>query len=358
MRVYNFSAGPSTLPQAVLEQVQAELLDFQGTGMSVMEDSHRGKRFITLAQEITENLRALLQIPDNYRILFLQGGAFGQFSAIPMNLAAPGQTVDYVNTGQWSKKAISEAQKYAKVKIVADEGKSNYCTVPLADSLISSPGSAYFHYTPNETIGGVEFPYIPKVEAPLVGDFSSTILSRPIPVSQYGVIYAGTQKNMAPSGMAVVIIHEDLLGKARETTPAIWNYDLMNENDSMLNTPPTFTWYVLGLVVEWLIKQGGLKQIALRNEAKAKALYDAIDTSDFYHNPVAKNCRSWMNVPFTLSDPQLDSEFLAGAKAAGLVNLEGHRSVGGMRASIYNAMEMAGVQALIEYMAEFERTRG
>lgn len=358
MRVYNFSAGPSTLPQVVLEQVQSELLDFKGTGMSVMEDSHRGKRFIALAQAITDNLRSLLQVPDNYRILFLQGGAFGQFSAIPMNLAAPGQTVDYVNTGQWSKKAIGEAQKYAKVNVVADESDSKYCTVPAVDSLKSSPGSAYFHYTPNETIGGVEFPYIPQVEAPLVGDFSSTILSRPLPVAEYGVIYAGTQKNMAPSGMAVVIIREDLLGKARENTPAIWSYELMNKNDSMLNTPPTFTWYVLGLVVEWLIKQGGLTQMALRNEAKAKVLYEAIDNSDFYHNPVAKNCRSWMNVPFTLANPQLDSEFLAGAKAAGLVNLEGHRSVGGMRASIYNAMELAGVQALIEYMSEFERTRG
>ncbi len=359
MRVFNFAAGPATLPLEVLEQARSEMTDWRGSGMSVMEVSHRSKAFVAVAQEAEADLRELLGVPGNYKVLFLQGGATGQFSAIPLNLATPDSTVDYVNTGAWSKKAIGEAKRYAKVNVAADEAASNYSTVPAAGSLKLTPGAAYVHYTPNETIGGVEFPYVPATGGvPLVADFSSSILSRPIDVAQFGLIYAGAQKNIGPSGLVVVIVREDLLGKARAGTPAVWNYQEMAANDSMLNTPPTFGWYFAGLVFKWLKRQGGLAAIAGRNRAKAERLYGAIESSGYYKNPVAKEARSWMNVPFTIPDATLEKTFLAEAGKAGLVNLEGHRSVGGFRASIYNAMPIEGVDALIAFMKEFERRHG
>jgi phosphoserine aminotransferase len=356
MRVFNFSPGPATLPLEVLQQAQAEMLDWQGTGMSVMEHSHRGKPFVACAQAAEADLRELLNIPSNYKVLFLQGGATGMFSAIPLNLATADSTVDYINTGAWSKKAIGEAKRYAKVNVAADEAASNYSTVPAQGALKLTPGAAYVHYTPNETIGGVEFDYIPETNGvPLVADFSSTILSRPIDVSKFGLIYAGAQKNIGPSGIVVVIVREDLIGKARPGTPMVWDFKGMADDNSMLNTPPTFGWYFAGLVFKWLKKQGGLKAIEQRNRAKAEKLYGFIDGSGFYKSPVAKNARSWMNVPFTLAKPDLDKTFVDEAKKAGLVNLEGHRSVGGMRASIYNAMPIEGVEALVKFMQEFQK---
>lgn len=358
MRVFNFAAGPATLPLEVLEQAREELTDWNDGGMSVMEVSHRSKSFIALAERAMSDLRELLAVPSDYRILFLQGGATGQFSAIPMNLARADSTVDYVNTGQWSAKAIAEAKRLCKVNIVADAG-GKYSTLPPRSALKPGPEAAYFHYTPNETIGGVEFNYMPDVgNVPLVADFSSTILSRPVDVSRFGLIYAGAQKNIGPSGMVVVIVREDLIGHARPGTPSIFNYRLMDDNKSMLNTPPTFSWYIAALVFQWIRRQGGVAAMGQRNQAKAERLYGYIDASGFYANPVAREARSWMNVPFTLADPGLEKDFLEGATRAGLANLEGHRSVGGMRASIYNAMPMAGIDALIAYMREFARTRG
>ncbi|MDR1824730.1 MAG: 3-phosphoserine/phosphohydroxythreonine transaminase [Bifidobacteriaceae bacterium] len=356
MRVYNFSAGPAQLPLEVLERAQAELTDWQGSGMSVMEVSHRGKPFVACAAHAEAQLRTLLGIPDNYKVLFLQGGATAQFSVVPMNLTQPGDTAAYINTGQWSAKAIKAAiAQGLDVQVVADEKASSYTTVPEPGSFQVPAGAAYLHYTPNETIGGVEFGYVPDAAGlPLVADMSSTILSRPIDVSRYGIIYAGAQKNMGPSGLCVVIVRDDLLGKARSTTPGIFDYAAMAAADSMLNTPPTFAIYLLGLILDSLVAGGGLEAMAKRNQAKAAALYAAIDASDFYANPVAPNARSWMNVPFTLANPGLDADFIAQAAEAGLTNLKGHRSVGGMRASIYNAMPMEGVQALIDFMAEFE----
>ena len=360
MRVFNFAAGPATLPVEVLEQVRGELLDWQGSGASVMEVSHRGKAFMAVAQEAEALVRELLGVPANYRVLFLQGGASGQFAAVPMNLARADSVVDYINTGHWSQKARLEAQRYcARVNVAADEAASGYTTVPAPSALHLTQGAAYVHYTPNETIGGVEFPYIPETgEVPLVADMSSTLLSRPLEVARFGLIYAGAQKNIGPAGLVVVLVREDLIGRARPATPAVWDYQAMAQDGSMLNTPATFAWYVAGLVLRWLKGQGGLAAIAARNRAKAQLLYDAIDSSGFYRNPVAVDCRSWMNVPFILADARLDEEFLAGARAAGLANLAGHRSVGGMRASLYNAMPLAGVEALVAYMREFARRRG
>jgi phosphoserine aminotransferase len=379
MRVFNFSPGPAMLPLAVLEQARDELLDWQGLGMSVMEVSHRGKAFMGVAQEAEASLRRLLNVPGNYKVLFLQGGATAQFAAIPMNLASGDSTVDYINTGAWSKKAIGEAKRYCKVNVVADESVSNYSTVPEEKNLkftsfhssssstppasISSQGSgvgaAYVHYTPNETIGGVEFPYIPNAgNIPLVADMSSTILSRPIDVSKFGLIYAGAQKNIGPSGLCLVIVRDDLIGKARPGTPAVWDYKAMADDNSMLNTPPTFSWYIAGLVFKWLEAQGGLSVMGERNRRKAQRLYKAIDESDFYRNPVAKHCRSWMNVPFLLPKQELEAPFLAEAQKAGLTNLAGHRSVGGLRASIYNAMPEEGVGALVDFMRDFQRRHG
>ena len=360
MRVFNFAAGPATLPVEVLEQVRGELLDWQGSGASVMEVSHRGKAFMAVAQEAEALVRELLGVPANYRVLFLQGGATGQFAAVPMNLARADSVVDYINTGHWSQKARLEAQRYcARVNVAADEAASGYTTVPAPSALHLTQGAAYVHYTPNETIGGVEFPYIPETgQVPLVADMSSTLLSRPLEVARFGLISAGAQKNIGPAGLVVVLVREDLIGRARPATPAVWDYQAMAQDGSMLNTPATFAWYVAGLVLRWLKGQGGLAAIAARNRAKAQLLYDAIDSSGFYRNPVAVDCRSWMNVPFILADARLDEEFLAGARAAGLANLAGHRSVGGMRASLYNAMPLAGVEALVAYMREFARRRG
>ncbi|MDR1712008.1 MAG: 3-phosphoserine/phosphohydroxythreonine transaminase [Propionibacteriaceae bacterium] len=359
MRVYNFSAGPAMLPVDVLELAKAELTDWRSSGMSVLEVSHRGKDFVACAAEAEELLRQVMGIPADYRVLFLQGGASGQFDAIPLNLTAPGDTVDFFNTGSWSKKAIAASKRQGlKVNVIADEAAGNYTTTPAPGSFAATPGAKYLHYTPNETIGGVEFGYIPEVEAPLVADFSSTIISRPLDVSKYGVIYAGAQKNMGPAGLVVVIVKDELLGNARPDTPSVWDWKAMAEADSMLNTPPTFGVYLLGLILKWVLDRGGLEAMGAANKAKADALYAAIDGSGFYTNPVAKDSRSWMNVPFVLPDAALDAPFLAGATAAGLTNLKGHRSVGGMRASIYNAMPMEGVQALIGYMADFQKNHG
>ena len=359
MRVFNFAAGPATLPLEVLEQVRDELTDWRGSGMSVMEVSHRGKPFVAVAEQAEADLRGLMGVPANYKVLFLQGGASGQFSAIPLNLTRPDSLADFVNTGNWSKKAISEAKRYCKVNVVADEAAGNYSTVPDAARLRATPGAAYFHYTPNETIGGVEFGYVPEVgDVPLVADMSSTILSRPIDVSRFGLIYGGAQKNIGPSGLCVVIVRDDLIGKARADVPAIWDYAAMAKEGSMLNTPPTFGIYVAGLVFQWLKRNGGLAATGERNRVKAETLYRAIDDSGYYRNPVALNCRSWMNVPFTIPNPELEKTFVAEAAKAGLANLEGHRSVGGMRASLYNAMPLAGVEALVAFMKDFQRRNG
>jgi phosphoserine aminotransferase len=354
-RVFNFAAGPATLPLEVLEQARDELIDWHGSGMSVMEISHRSRAFIAVAQEAEADLRELLAIPAQYKVLFMQGGATAQFSAIPMNLAASDSSVDYVNTGAWSKKALGEAKRYATVNVAADAAASSYNSVPPQNLWKLTPGAAYLHYTPNETIGGVEFPFVPDVSVPLVADMSSTLLSRPIDVSRFGLIYAGAQKNMGPSGICVLIVHEGLLGRARRGTPSIWDYKAVADEGSMVNTPPTFSWYFAGLVFKWLLRHGGLAAMAQRNRAKAELLYRTIDESEFYKNPVEKSCRSWMNVPFTLAKPQLDSSFISEAQAAGLTNLEGHRSVGGMRASLYNAMTLEGVQALTDFMRAFAR---
>jgi phosphoserine aminotransferase len=358
-RVFNFSAGPAALPAEVLEQIRDEMLDWHGHGMSVMEMSHRGKAFTGIAAQAEADLRELLAVPDDYRVLFLQGGATGQFAGVPMNLSTADATADYLNTGAWSKKAIGEARRYCRVNVAADAAERNYTSIPARDTWRLTPDAAYLHYTPNETIGGVEFPFVPESGGvPLVADMSSTILSRPIDVSRFGVIYAGAQKNIGPAGLVVVIVREDLLGRARPETPTVLDWKAMAADGSMTNTPPTFAWYVAGLVFQWVKRQGGLEVMGRRNRAKAELLYRAIDDSGFYRSPVDPGCRSWMNVPFTLADPALDKAFLAGAGAAGLLSLEGHRSVGGMRASIYNAMPLAGVEALVGYMAEFERKNG
>jgi len=359
MRAFNFAAGPAALPLEVLERVRSELLDWHGSGSSVMEVSHRSRAFVEVAQDAERDLRELLVIPSNYRVLFMQGGASAQFAAIPLNLAGPQSTVDFLLTGVWSKKACDEARRYCRVHVAADEAPSGYCTVPEAGILELSVGAEYVHYTPNETIGGVEFPYIPDVGAvPLVADMSSTLLSRPFDVARCGLIYAGAQKNIGPAGLTVVIVRDELLGRARAVTPAVWDYARVAQEGSLLNTPSTFAWYVAGLVFKWLRSQGGLAAIGERNRMKAQHLYAAIDASGFYTNPVARNCRSWMNIPFTLARPELDAAFLSAATAAGLTNLEGHRSVGGMRASLYNAMPLAGVETLTAFMKEFERCHG
>jgi len=358
-RVFNFAAGPSMLPTPVLEQARAELTDWGGSGMSVMEVSHRSKEFVAVANELEALLAELLALPAGYRIVLLQGGATAQFAGVPLNLATAGSTADYVVTGSWSQKAVGEARRFLNVHVAADEKASGYNSVPAPGALALTPGAAYVHYTPNETIGGVEFPYVPDAgPVPLVADMSSTILSRPIEVSRSALIYAGAQKNIGPAGLCVVIVREDLLGRARAGTPTVLDYKAMASDRSMLNTPPTFAWYVSLLVLRWIRAQGGLTAMGERNRAKAAALYQAIDASDFYRNPVATHCRSWMNVPFTLADPALDKRFLAEAHAAGLTNLEGHRSVGGMRASLYNAMPPEGVAALVAFMREFERRNG
>jgi phosphoserine aminotransferase len=355
MRVFNFSPGPAVLPLEVLEEAQSELLDWHHSGMSVMEISHRSNAFMQVAAEAEGDLRELLAIPRNYKVLFLQGGASAQFSLVPMNLAAPQSTVDYINTGHWSHRAISEAVRYCTVHVAGDAGGS-YTRVPPQNELRFSDGAAYVHYTPNETISGVEFGYVPETRrVPLVADMSSSILSRPIDVARFGLIYAGAQKNIGPSGLTVVIVRDDLVGRARPETPRVFDYKAAADQQSMLNTPPTFAWYMGGLVFKWLKRAGGLAAVGERNRIKAETLYAAVDASQLYGNRIAKDARSWMNVTFTLKRPELDGEFLAEASAVGLQGLKGHRVLGGMRASIYNAMPLAGVETLIAFMREFER---
>ena len=357
-RVYNFSAGPAMLPEAVLQQAQAELPDWHGAGASIMEMSHRGKEFVSVAAEAEQDVRDLLSIPKNYKVLFLQGGATAQFATIPMNLLRGKNAADYILTGAWGKKAISEAKKYCAVNIAASSEGNKFSGIPAFDNWSLSKDAAYVHYTPNETIGGVEFHWVPDVgDVPLVADFSSTILSRPIDVGRFGLIYAGAQKNIGPAGVTLVIVRDDLIGTVLPMTPSVFDYAKQAEADSMLNTPPTYAVYLAGLVFKWLKQQGGLTAMGKINEHKASKLYAAIDGSSFYRNPVDKPSRSWMNVPFVLANAELDKEFLAGATQAGLTTLEGHRSVGGMRASIYNAMPEAGVDALIAYMADFEKRK-
>ena len=354
-RAYNFSAGPAMLPQAVLEQAQTEMVDWHGSGMSVMEMSHRGKEYMSIASQAEADLREIMAIPDNYKVLFLQGGASSQFAMIPMNLLRGKTQADYINTGAWSKKAIGEAKRYCEVNVAATSEDSKFTDIPDPSRWTLNPDAAYVHYTPNETIGGVEFHSIPDVgDVPLVADMSSTILSRPIDVSKFGLIYAGAQKNIGPAGLTVVIVRDDLLGDVVASTPTMFNYQTHADNESMYNTPPTYAWYLAGLVFAWIKNNGGLKSMAEVNKRKSDLLYDAIDKSSFYRSPVAKSCRSWMNVPFTLADPEKDPLFLQEAAKIGLLTLKGHRSVGGMRASIYNAMPEEGVKALVDFMADFE----
>jgi phosphoserine aminotransferase len=354
MRPYNFSPGPAALPREVLEQAREEMLDWNSSGMSVMEVSHRGGAFLEVAAQAEADLRELLAVPRNYKVLFLQGGASAQFAVVPLNLTTSASTADYLNTGHWSQKAIGEARRYCSVHLAGDAG-GEYRRVPPQSELELQADAAYVHYTPNETISGVEFGYIPESRAvPLVADMSSTILSRPIDVSKFGLIYAGAQKNIGPAGLTVVIVREDLLGRARPETPSVFDYRAVADNGSMLNTPTTFAWYMAGLVFKWLKRQGGVAAMGERNRVKAQALYAAIDGSSLYRNSVALDSRSWMNVTFNLNKPHLDSAFIDQAAAAGLEQLKGHRALGGMRASLYNAMPLAGVEALISFMREFE----
>ncbi len=358
-RNFNFSAGPAMLPTAVIERAREEMLDWNGSGMSVMEMSHRGKEFVSIAEKAEADLREILSIPENYKVLFLQGGASSQFAMIPLNLLRGKTNADYINTGMWSKKAIAEAKRFCDVHLAGDTTDNKFTSVPDQDALDLNADAAYVHYTPNETIGGVEFGYIPETgNVPLVADMSSTILSRPIDVSRFALIYAGAQKNIGPSGLTIVILREDLIGNPAEGIPTMFDYATHANADSMYNTPPTYNWYIAGLVFEWIKDQGGLSAIAEVNQRKAAKLYTVIDNSGFYANPVAENARSWMNIPFTLADPGLDAEFLSGATKHGLLTLKGHRSVGGMRASIYNAMPEEGVDTLISYMQEFEKQHG
>jgi phosphoserine aminotransferase len=360
MTIYNFSAGPAVLPKEVLQQAQAELTDWHGSGMSVMEMSHRGKEYMGIQAQAEADLRELMGIPVNYKVLFLQGGASMQFSMIPLNLLRGKLSADYVYTGEWSKKAISEAKKFSYVNVVASNTDKNSSYVPAFDTWKLDNDAAYVHYTPNETIGGVEFNWVPDVgNVPLVADMSSCILSRQIDVSRFGLIYAGAQKNIGPAGLTIVIVRDDLVGHADPRLPTMLNYQTHAENDSMYNTPPTYGIYVAGLVFQMLKRKGGIAAMEKTNIAKARLLYGAIDASNgFYKCPVATADRSRMNVPFTLKDANLDGDFLKQADARGLLQLKGHRSVGGMRASIYNAMPLEGVQALVNFMNEFASQHG
>ncbi len=355
-RIFNFSAGPAMLPADVLSRAGDELLDWHGSGMSVMEMSHRGKEFIKIAEEAEFDLRELLDIPVNYEVLFLQGGATLQFAQVPMNLLAGRGKADYVVTGEWSKKAVKEAKKYCDVAIAASSEDRSFTYAPKVFK--TRKDAAYVHYCSNETIGGVEYHDVPQSDIPLVADASSHFLSRPLDVSKFGLVYAGAQKNVGPAGLTIVLVRGDLLGKAGKDTPSVMDYKLQADADSMLNTPATYSIYVAGLVFKWAKQQGGIPVIEKRNVEKARLLYDFLDSSAFFRNPVAKEDRSRMNVPFTLQDPKLDEDFLKGAAKEGMVQLKGHRSVGGMRASIYNAMPIEGVRTLVDYMREFERTHG
>ncbi|KAF0814259.1 Phosphoserine aminotransferase [Andreprevotia sp. IGB-42] len=359
-QVFNFSAGPAVLPRDVLLQVQQELTDWHGSGMCVMEMSHRGREFTQIIHEAEADLRQLLAIPADYKVLFMQGGAHFQFGMLPLNLARQDDTVDYVNTGHWSKIAIKEARRFANVNIAASSEDRHFTYVPDEAGWKRTAGAAYLHYCSNETIGGVEFPFIPDSgDVPLICDMSSNILSKPVDISKFGLIYAGAQKNIGPSGLTLAIVREDLLGRARPETPTMLDYKVHADGESLYNTPPTFGIYVAGLVFKWLLSQGGVKGIEQRNIEKASLLYETIDASNgFYSSPVDKPYRSRMNVAFTLKDEKLDDAFLEGAKARDLLQLKGHRAVGGMRASIYNAMTVEGVRALTDYMREFAGSKG
>ncbi|EPL3989230.1 3-phosphoserine/phosphohydroxythreonine transaminase [Providencia stuartii] len=357
-QVYNFSAGPAMLPVEVMRRAEQEFCNWKGLGVSVMEVSHRGKDFIAIAEEAEQNLRDLLNIPQNYKVLFCHGGARGHFAALPLNLLGDKTTADYIVGGYWAESAAEEAQKYCTPNIIqVKQEKDGVVGVkPMSEWQLSSD-AAYVHYCPNETIDGLsihEEPDFPKDKV-IIADYSSSILSKPIDISRYGVIYAGAQKNIGPAGLTIVIIREDLLGKASKQTPSIFDYTTLAKYDSMFNTPPTFAWYLSGMVFKWLKEQGGLQEMAKRNYEKSQLLYNAIDDSEFYINRVAVENRSWMNVPFQMQNPALDDKFLEEAKAQGLLSLKGHRVSGGMRASIYNAMPLAGVQALVDFMADFER---
>ena len=357
--IYNFSAGPAVLPKQVLQQAAAEMLDWHGSGQSVMEMSHRGKEYMGIQAAAESDLRELMEIPANYKVLFLQGGASLQFSMIPANLLRGRTAADYVNTGEWSKKAIKEAKLYCTVNVAASAEDRHFTYVPPQSSWTLDTNAAYLHYCANETIGGVEFNWTPETgDVPLVADVSSTFLSRPVEVAKHGLIYGGAQKNIGPAGLTIVIVRDDLIGQALPALPAMLDYKVHADNDSMYNTPPTYSIYIAGLVFQWMKRQGGIAAIERRNIEKSQMLYGYLDSSDFYSNPVDKADRSRMNVPFTLKDAALDEAFLKGAKERGMLQLKGHRSVGGMRASIYNAMPIEGVQALVAYMREFEAARG
>ena len=355
-RIFNFSAGPAMLPAEVLSRAGDEMLDWHGSGMSVMEMSHRGREFIGIAAEAEKDLRELLAVPASYKVLFLAGGATLQFAQVPMNLLRGTGKADYVATGEWSKKAIKEARAFCDVHLAATSEDRNFTYAPKQWNV--RPDAAYVHYCSNETIGGVEYHTVPRVEVPLVADASSHFLSRPVDVSRFGLIYAGAQKNVGPAGLTIAIVRDDLIGQAAKGTPSVMDYKLQAEAESMLNTPPSYSIYIAGLVFKWLKALGGLAEIERRNIAKAKLLYDYLDSTRFYRNPVAREDRSRMNVPFTLPDAKLDEAFLKGAAQRGMVQLKGHRSVGGMRASIYNAMPIEGVQRLVEYLREFEKQHG
>ena len=358
-RVFNFSAGPAALPEPVLREAAAEMLDWHGSGMSVMEMSHRGKEFIAIHAEAQALLRELLNVPANYRILFMQGGAIGENAIVPMNLLRGRTGADYIDTGEWSKKSIQEAGRYCGVNVAASAKDSGYTTIPPRESWKLDPKAAYVHICANETIGGVEYHFTPEVgSVPLVADMSSNLMSRPLSVAKYGLIYGGAQKNIGPAGLTIVIVRDDLLGGAMDATPSAFNYKEQSDNDSMLNTPPTYAIYIAGLVFRWIKAQGGLAAMDKHNRTKAALLYDYLDSTSFYTSPVARDCRSRMNVPFKLRDATLDEVFLKGAQAAGMVQLKGHRSVGGMRASIYNAMPLEGVRTLVAYMKDFETRHG
>ncbi|MGY8814738.1 MAG: 3-phosphoserine/phosphohydroxythreonine transaminase [Gammaproteobacteria bacterium] len=357
--VFNFGPGPAMLPREVMLQVQNELLDWNGTGISVIEMSHRSKGFLSIVEQAEIDLREILAIPDNYKILYVPGGATAMMSMVPLNLLANGETGDYLVTGSWSKKAYKEAKRLANINLAADSEEANYFTIPDPKSWKISNNSAYLYYTDNETITGVEFDNIPQAgDVPLVCDMTSNFLSRPFDVSLYGIAFASAQKNFGPAGIACVVIREDLIGKSGPKTPFLCDFKIYSDNDSMFNTPPTFSWYMAGLIYKWIKQQGGLDTMDQLAKAKSEKLYNAIDGSDMYSNPIKVNFRSRMNVPFILSDSELDKIFLSEAKEHGLIELKGHRSVGGMRASIYNGMPMEGVNALVDFMQDFEKRHG
>jgi phosphoserine aminotransferase len=361
-RVFNFSAGPAVLPLEVLQQAAAEMTDWHGSGMSVMEMSHRGEEFMSIHAAALRDARELLAVPENYKILFLQGGGLGQNAIVPMNLLGrkpQPAVVDFVQTGSWTTKSLNEARKYCTVNIAASSAASKFTTIPPRDMWKLSKDAAYVHICTNETIDGVEYHFTPDVgDVPLVADMSSHILARQVDVSKYGVIFGGAQKNIGPAGLTLVIVREDLIGHALSICPSAFDWKVIAENNSMFNTPPTYAIYIAGLVFQWLKRQGGVAAMEQRNIAKAALLYDYLDASGFYQNRVAGDCRSRMNVPFYLRDDALNTAFLAGAKERGLLQLKGHKSVGGMRASLYNAMPIEGVQALVAYLKEFETKNG